>query len=126
MPPGMPLVLRRLACCVSKHCVLSLHSLGHILDVGKHDLCWEPPSSTELITAKSCTVLCRYGQAGTPNVKVVPTYDASARTLTLKVSQHTPVTPGQTEKAPVPIPLAVGLLASNGTDIPLHLQVWLL
>lgn len=56
-------------------------------------------------------------------MKVSPAYDASARTLTLKVAQHIPPTPGQSQKAPVPIPLAVGLLASDGSDMPLHLQV---
>ncbi|CAK0786230.1 hypothetical protein CVIRNUC_009443 [Coccomyxa viridis] len=63
-----------------------------------------------------------YGQAGTPQVKVSPVYDASGRTLTLKVSQHIPATPGQAHKKPVPIPLAVGLLASDGSEMPLHLK----
>ena len=56
-------------------------------------------------------------------MKAAPVYDAAARTLTLKVSQHIPATPGQPHKAPVPIPLAVGLLASDGTEMPLHLKV---
>ena len=56
-------------------------------------------------------------------MKVSPQYDASARTLTLKVSQNIPATPGQSQKEPVPIPLAVGLLAADGSDMPLHLQV---
>ena len=56
-------------------------------------------------------------------MKVSPAYDASARTLMLKVSQHIPPTPGQSQKAPVPIPLAVGLLGPDGKDMPLHLQV---
>lgn len=56
-------------------------------------------------------------------MKVTPEYNASARTLTLKASQHTPATPGQPMKDPVPIPLAVGLLGSDGTELPLHLQV---
>ena len=56
-------------------------------------------------------------------MKVTPVYDASGRTLTLKVSQHIPATPGQAHKQPVPIPLAVGLLASDGSEMPLHLKV---
>ena len=56
-------------------------------------------------------------------MKVSPVYDASGRTLTLKVSQHIPATPGQAHKKPVPIPLAVGLLASDGSEMPLHLKV---
>ncbi len=57
-------------------------------------------------------------------MRVTPEYNASARTVTLKVSQHTPATPGQPKKGPVPIPLAVGLLGSNGTELLLHLQVF--
>ena len=76
-----------------------------------------------VLTLVCVLLVCRYGQAGTPQVKVSPSYDASARTLTLKVSQHIPPTPGQSQKAPVPIPLAVGLLAADGSDMPLHLQV---
>ena len=86
-----------------------------------------PTPGTQYLQPRSkyddCVHSDRYGQAGTPQVKVTPEYNASARTLTLKVSQHTPATPGQPKKAPVPIPLAVGLLGSNGTELPLHLQV---
>ena len=64
----------------------------------------------------------RYKQAGTPHVKVAASYNAAARTYTIKASQHTPVTPGQTEKGPVPIPLAVGLLGHDGSELPLTLQ----
>ena len=56
-------------------------------------------------------------------MKVDPVYDGSGRTLTLKVSQHIPATPGQEHKQPVPIPLAIGLLASDGSEMPLHLKV---
>ncbi|BDA49167.1 Aminopeptidase N [Coccomyxa sp. Obi] len=63
-----------------------------------------------------------YKQAGTPHVKVAASYNAAARTYTIKASQHTPATPGQTEKGPVPIPLAVGLLGHDGSELPLTLQ----
>lgn len=65
----------------------------------------------------------RYAQAGTPNLKVATSYDAAARTYTITATQSTPSTPGQAQKGPVPIPLAVGLLARDGTDLPLTLQV---
>lgn len=65
----------------------------------------------------------RYSQAGTPQVTVASEYDAAARTFTLHASQRTPATPGQSDKGPVPIPIAVGLLGADGHELPLHLQV---
>lgn len=55
-------------------------------------------------------------------MKVAASYNAAARTYTIKATQHTPATPGQTEKGPVPIPLAVGLLGHDGSELPLTLQ----
>ncbi|GAX81576.1 hypothetical protein CEUSTIGMA_g9004.t1 [Chlamydomonas eustigma] len=63
-----------------------------------------------------------YSQAGTPNVDVTTQYNAGSHTFTLKVKQYTKSTPGQNDKAPVLIPLAVGLLGSDGKDLPLHLR----
>ncbi|KAL6749281.1 hypothetical protein V8C86DRAFT_2851835 [Haematococcus lacustris] len=63
-----------------------------------------------------------YGQAGTPRVEVTPVYEVGPQTLTLKVKQSTPPTPGQPDKQPVLIPLAVGLLGPDGHDLPLHLR----
>jgi aminopeptidase N len=62
-----------------------------------------------------------YEQAGTPEITVEDAYDAAARRYSLTVSQRTPPTPGQPEKAPLPIPLAIGLLGPNGDDIPTRL-----
>jgi aminopeptidase N len=63
-----------------------------------------------------------YTQAGTPEVVVVPHYDARAKTYRLDISQTTPPTPGQPDKAPVVIPLAVGLVGKDGGDLPLTLD----
>ncbi|KAL5066563.1 hypothetical protein RYX36_028300 [Vicia faba] len=60
-----------------------------------------------------------YSQAGTPVVKVNTSYNAEGYTFSLKISQETPPTPGQSVKEPTLIPIAVGLLESNGKDIPL-------
>ncbi|MGR3492088.1 MAG: aminopeptidase N [Shimia sp.] len=58
-----------------------------------------------------------YAQAGTPRVTVREDHDGG--TFTLHLSQETPPTPGQPEKAPVPIPLSIGLLTEDGhEDIP--------
>ena len=62
-----------------------------------------------------------YHQAGTPELTVEDRYDPAARTYELTVAQKTPPTPGQDEKAPVPIPLAMGLLGPNGDEMPTRL-----
>ncbi|CAI9291173.1 unnamed protein product [Lactuca saligna] len=60
-----------------------------------------------------------YSQAGTPIVKVTSSYNAEARTFSLKFSQTVPPTPGQPTKEPMFIPVAMGLLDSSGRDMPL-------
>ena len=60
-----------------------------------------------------------YTQAGTPEVRVAPHYDARAKTFRLDLMQTVPPTPGQAEKAPMLIPLAVGLVGQSGADLPL-------
>ncbi|MGX9855962.1 aminopeptidase N [Limimaricola variabilis] len=56
-----------------------------------------------------------YHQAGTPRVHVAEDYADGTYTLTLR--QETPPTPGQDDKAPVVIPVAVGLLNPNGDEV---------
>jgi len=63
-----------------------------------------------------------YAQAGTPVVECRGTYDARGRTYALDVSQSCPPTPGQPEKRPFVIPLAVGLVGPDGSDLPLRLE----
>nr|VFK50324.1 MAG: aminopeptidase N [Candidatus Kentron sp. TC] len=62
-----------------------------------------------------------YGQAGTPKVVAEGRYDAKKNTYTLTLNQSCEPTPGQSEKEPFHIPLAVGLLDENGWDLPLRL-----
>ncbi|GHD31101.1 aminopeptidase N [Parahalioglobus pacificus] len=62
-----------------------------------------------------------YSQAGTPEVSASGVYDEEAQTYTLTVAQRTPPTPGQTDKQPVVIPLAMGLLGDAG-NLPLRLE----
>lgn len=62
-----------------------------------------------------------YGQAGTPQVSATWAHDDANRTLRLTLSQYTKPTPGQTEKQPFHIPVALGLLDKAGHDVPLHL-----
>jgi aminopeptidase N len=55
-----------------------------------------------------------YEQAGTPAVTARGTYDAASGAYTLTLSQRAAPTPGQKEKAPVPIPLQLGFVAADG------------
>ncbi|WP_164657908.1 aminopeptidase N [Tropicibacter sp. Alg240-R139] len=56
-----------------------------------------------------------YSQAGTPRVKVSDDWVDGTYTLTL--SQSTPPTPGQDDKQPQVIPVAVGLLGQNRDEV---------
>ncbi len=58
-----------------------------------------------------------YDQAGTPVLEVSGAYDAAAKRYTLSVKQSCPPTPGQPEKLPFHIPLAVGLVGPDGKDL---------
>jgi aminopeptidase N len=58
-----------------------------------------------------------YTQSGTPEITVQDEYDAEARRYTLTLRQQTPATPGQPEKQPFLIPIAMGLLDEGGREI---------
>jgi aminopeptidase N len=62
-----------------------------------------------------------YSQAGTPEVVATGRYDAGTRSYRLELTQRVPATPGQPEKKPMVIPLALGLLGRDGRDLPLTL-----
>jgi aminopeptidase N len=55
-----------------------------------------------------------YEQAGTPRVAVTGHYDEASRTYRLDFAQATPATPGQAEKLPMTMPVAIGLVAEDG------------
>jgi aminopeptidase N len=63
-----------------------------------------------------------YTQAGTPELVVSDTYDEAAGAYTLNVRQRTPATPGQPDKLPLHMPLAVGLLGRDGAELPARLE----
>ncbi|CAB1275215.1 aminopeptidase N [Candidatus Nitrosacidococcus tergens] len=62
-----------------------------------------------------------YSQAGTPELHVQSSYDADQQTYSLKIKQACPPTPDQPYKKPFHLPLTIGLLDSQGKDIPLQL-----
>ena len=55
-----------------------------------------------------------YSQAGTPQIKVDQSFVDG--TLTLKLSQSIPNTPGQKNKQPMVMPIALGLLNTDGSE----------
>ena len=62
-----------------------------------------------------------YAQAGTPRVAARGRYDAAARRYVLTLAQSCAPTPGQPEKLPYHIPVALGLVGQDGADLPLRL-----
>lgn len=58
-----------------------------------------------------------YSQAGTPRLNVSDQYDAETGCYELHVSQSCPPSPGQEHKLPYHLPLAMGLLADDGTEL---------
>jgi aminopeptidase N len=64
--------------------------------------------------------LAWYGQAGTPRLSGEGRHDAATQTYTLTLRQHTPPTPGQPDKQPLPIPVKLALFDTDGRMLPLH------
>jgi len=56
-----------------------------------------------------------YSQAGTPRLSFADDFKDGAFTITFK--QETPPTPGQPDKAPQVIPIAMGLIGPNGDEV---------
>ena len=63
-----------------------------------------------------------YSQAGTPRVRAEGSYDAQSQIYMLTLSQSCAPTPGQPDKQPFVIPVALGLLAPDGRALPLQLE----
>lgn len=63
-----------------------------------------------------------YSQAGTPKLTAESHYDATAKTFTVTLTQTSPATPGQSEKLPLLIPVAMGLVDIAGNSLPLQLS----
>ena len=58
-----------------------------------------------------------YSQSGTPEVSVQNSFNAETGTCSLNFKQSCPATPGQAEKLPFPIPVAVGFLDEHGHEV---------
>ncbi len=57
-----------------------------------------------------------YKQAGTPTLNITSQYNTAQQTFTLTLKQSQPDTSGQTDKKPLHIPVAVGLLSQEGVE----------
>jgi aminopeptidase N len=89
---------------------------GHAATIEDFVACFADATATDL------TQFMRwYRQAGTPEVAVTLSHDAKARTCTLALAQMLRPTPGQPVKEPMVIPLAIGLIAPDGSELPLTL-----
>ncbi|HYF42789.1 MAG TPA: aminopeptidase N [Ramlibacter sp.] len=64
-----------------------------------------------------------YSQAGTPRVKAVARWDAAAGSYDLTLTQSCGPTPGQPTKEPFVIPIGMGLLAPDGTELTQGMHV---
>ena len=63
-----------------------------------------------------------YGQAGTPELTMSEAWDAKAGTYDLTLRQSTRPTPGQPDKEPLVIPVALGLLDKKGAELAIRLD----
>jgi len=82
---------------------------GEAVTIEDFYACFEAASGRDLADFRRW-----YAQAGTPHVQAEKAFDAASGRLTLTLRQQTPATPGQPEKAPVPIPLDTALLGPDG------------
>lgn len=58
-----------------------------------------------------------YNQAGTPEITFTEEYVPNAGKYSITLRQSTPATPGQPEKLPFMIPLVLGLVGPDGSDL---------
>jgi aminopeptidase N len=63
-----------------------------------------------------------YGQSGTPVVSARGEYDGASNTFTLHLKQSNAATRDQAEKKPLLIPVAMGLLRPDGSELALQLE----
>ena len=90
---------------------------GHAATVDEFITCFADATGNDL-----SQFMLWYSQAGTPEVMVSGSYDAQAQVYRLEATQAVPPTPGQHEKEPMVIPLAIGFVGADGRDMSLSLE----
>jgi len=63
-----------------------------------------------------------YEQAGRPEITIEDRWDKATKSYELSIAQKAPPTPGQAEKLPMLIPLAMGLLGPDGAELRTRLE----
>ncbi len=63
-----------------------------------------------------------YSQSGTPELVCALDYDRSTKSAVLTVEQVNPPSSREPKKKPLHIPVRMGLIGANGSDIPLRLE----
>lgn len=63
-----------------------------------------------------------YTQAGTPEIRVGVSYDVRTERLTIDLKQSCAKTPGQPQKLPFHIPVAIGFIGKGGALIPIQME----
>jgi aminopeptidase N len=63
-----------------------------------------------------------YEQAGTPEITIEDRWDPATHGYELTAQQKVPQTPGQPDKLPMLIPLAMGLIGQDGSELPTRLE----
>lgn len=75
-------------------------------------------AAMEVVSGRDLSQFKRwYSQAGTPRLQVTDEYDQQSGEYCLTVRQSCPPSPGQEHKQPYQLPLSVGLLADDGTEL---------
>ncbi|RYF65309.1 MAG: DUF3458 domain-containing protein, partial [Comamonadaceae bacterium] len=64
-----------------------------------------------------------YSQAGTPRVQAETSFDAVSGIYSITLSQSCAATPGQPEKLPFVIPIALGLVSADGQELTSGMHV---
>jgi len=82
---------------------------GHAATVEAFIACFEETTKQDL-----SAFFAWYEQAGTPKLSLSSAYDEAAGEVEIVLEQATSPTPGQSEKRPLPIPVALGLLDEDG------------
>jgi aminopeptidase N len=88
---------------------------GHAATVEQFITCFEDATGADLAQFSIW-----YAQAGTPQIVAELSYDAKLRTASVTLEQVLPATPGEPKKKLLHIPVRLGLIASDGRDLPLR------
>ncbi|MEM1391355.1 MAG: DUF3458 domain-containing protein, partial [Pseudomonadota bacterium] len=85
---------------------------GQAVTIEDFYACFEQTSGQDLASFRHW-----YAQPGTPTITASEAWNASTGTLTLRLSQSNPQTPGNTDPQPLPMPIRVAAFSRDGDKI---------